>query len=57
MKEKPEVKPEACMACELCIGICPFQVIALKNGVAVIDSEPCGNCRICEMVCPVGAIH
>ena len=50
--DKPIVNSNDCIACEVCIEICPFNVINMEDGKAKINYETCSNCRICQ----VGAI-
>ena len=38
------VNPEKCTGCEECVESCPLDAIAVKDGVASIDPETCGDC-------------
>ncbi|MBW2061230.1 MAG: electron transfer flavoprotein subunit alpha [Deltaproteobacteria bacterium] len=49
------VDPDLCTACEDCIEACPFDAIALKDGLAQAN-EKCNFCGACIDVCPVQAI-
>ncbi len=49
------VIPENCTGCEVCLDSCPFQVIALVDGVASIG-EGCNFCGACVEACPSDAI-
>ncbi|MCJ7764092.1 MAG: FAD-binding protein [Dehalococcoidales bacterium] len=56
-REVAEVVPGKCIGCQLCVGECPANVIAMEDGVAIIDAEGCIGCGKCVDVCPVaGAI-
>jgi 2-oxoglutarate ferredoxin oxidoreductase subunit delta len=55
---------EKCKGCEVCIGACPTQVIALAaqvNGKGyryayMQNPEVCTGCTNCAVVCPDGVI-
>jgi Fe-S-cluster-containing hydrogenase component 2 len=55
--EIPKVNAEECIACEMCIEICPAKTISIVDSKAQIEQEKCKVCRICVMACPVGAIN
>lgn len=50
------VDAEKCTGCETCVGSCPLEAIAMKDGLAVVDPETCGDCGACVDACPVEAI-
>ncbi len=50
------VDAEKCTGCETCVGSCPLEAIAMKDGLAVVDPETCGDCGACVNACPVEAI-
>jgi len=52
----PEVNPDICTGCGICIDNCPMEAITLIDGKAFINEDECTNCRLCESECPVGAI-
>lgn len=52
---KARVDPGRCTGCGSCVAICPFNLIRLENGVAVIGSE-CAGCGVCSPECPTQAI-
>jgi NAD-dependent dihydropyrimidine dehydrogenase PreA subunit len=54
--DTPEVNPEICTGCGICIENCPIQAIELINGKAFINEAECTNCRLCEPQCSFGAI-
>jgi len=35
---------------------CPLEAISMKDGLAVIDPDTCGDCGACIDACPVEAI-
>ncbi len=53
---KPHVEQSRCKGCALCINSCPFNIIRMENGHAVIDSSACRGCGVCIASCPEGAI-
>jgi hypothetical protein len=54
---KPEVNPEKCQACGLCITWCPKEAIDLYDGVARIDLDKCYGCAECIATCRYQAIN
>ncbi len=53
----PQIDPEKCNSCGLCIGVCKDNGLALIDGVVVfIGLDACNWCGLCEAVCPEGAI-
>jgi electron transfer flavoprotein alpha subunit len=55
-KDIAEIIPDKCIACQICIGECPVNVIKMEGDVAKIDAEGCINCGKCFDVCPAGAV-
>jgi len=54
------ITEEACRGCELCVDICPTNVIefAADKKVAVVKQvEDCIACLSCAYICPSGAIE
>ena len=45
-----------CTGCGLCVRECPYEAIALVDGVARIDRGPCTLCGACAENCPESAI-
>jgi len=62
---KPQIHTEPCMACKICIDVCPVDCIALvyspdtedTRGYAQLDQPAnCIACEFCALECPVDAI-
>ncbi len=48
-----------CKSCDLCIDICPRDVLAYKRPKlipVVVDIDACTSCRLCELLCPDWAV-
>ncbi len=58
------VNENYCKGCELCVGACPQEVLALSTvrvtskgyHPAELVGESCTGCGICTIVCPEAAI-
>ena len=59
-----EIIYENCKACDICVDICPQNVLAMRKDskkwegyvVEVIHLEKCTKCMLCEIECPDFAI-
>ncbi len=51
-----EWKEERCIRCGLCVGVCPFDALTLKNNIIWIDEEKCTLCGLCVKGCPTFAL-
>ncbi|MGE2836363.1 4Fe-4S binding protein [Mycobacterium sp. SMC-4] len=53
------VSAQACIACDLCIKVCPTDVFERgPDGVPVIARQSdCQTCFMCEAYCPVDALY
>jgi ferredoxin len=51
-----KVKKDDCVACGVCVDICPEGAITLED-IAVIDKEKCTECATCVDECPSEAIE
>jgi len=55
-----EIDEDACSGCAVCISLCPYGALSLKEGkdhpVAEIDVLKCKRCGVCETACPSVAI-
>ncbi len=54
VRKKCEV---GCIACEVCVRICPFDAIFMEGNLAVLDHERCRVCGLCIPRCPTHAIE
>jgi ferredoxin len=57
---KAKVDPDLCIACELCVSLCP-EVFRMEDGKAVAYADPVppaaeGTCQQAENDCPTDAI-
>ena len=53
------VREDACRGCEMCVDVCPTDVLSFKtdNRKAVVERvEDCIACLSCSYLCPSGAI-
>jgi electron transfer flavoprotein alpha subunit len=55
MSEAPVYVTNDCTGCQICVTICPFGAIEMKDGKAYI-TEACRACGQCVDACPAGAI-
>ncbi len=44
--------PNGCLGLGSCVSVCPFGAIAIKDGLAVVDSSKCTGCGKCVRKCP-----
>lgn len=57
-KFKAENEQDRCVACGVCVKVCPKDAISIYKGCyAVVDEEHCIGCGICEKNCPAGVMH
>jgi 2-oxoglutarate ferredoxin oxidoreductase subunit delta len=64
LKGRIVVNEAYCKGCELCIGVCPQNVMALSTEritakgyhPAELIGEGCTGCAVCAVVCPEAAI-
>ena len=57
---KAVVDAGTCTGCEVCVGTCPVEAIAVDGAVdggkATVNSDACIECGVCVPVCPVSCI-
>jgi electron transport complex protein RnfB len=46
-----------CVGLGNCVRVCPFDAIAIENGVAIVDEKKCTSCGLCVKACPKGIIR
>ncbi|MBF0105771.1 MAG: 4Fe-4S binding protein [Deltaproteobacteria bacterium] len=52
-----EINSVWCKGCEICVDVCPKQVLGMKNFVAeILNDDACNGCQLCELLCPDFAI-
>jgi 2-oxoglutarate ferredoxin oxidoreductase subunit delta len=57
-KIKIKISNTWCKSCEICVDVCPKDVLEMKDFVAVVkDIESCTGCMLCELLCPDFAIE
>ena len=53
----PIINREKCVACGLCVSICPMDVLALEEETVTVNyPDECWHCRACAIDCPNQAI-
>ncbi len=56
-KVKISIVPRYCKGCEICVKLCPAQVLGMEMFlVKVVDIDKCNACMACELRCPDFAI-
>jgi len=56
-KVKISIIPRFCKGCEICVKLCPTQVLGMEMFlVKVLDVDKCTACMACELRCPDFAI-
>lgn len=56
LRTRPVLKPDICVGCGICEGICPAKAITIKNKKAKIDRRKCIRCFCCQEFCPKSAL-
>jgi len=58
MSQMPELNPELCNGCGLCVLVCQGGGLIIENlRVKAVETEECDYCGDCESVCLTGAIN
>lgn len=54
-----KVKPNWCKGCNICVNLCPKNVLELDddNKITIARRENCIKCGQCELRCPDFAIY
>jgi len=52
-----KILKDKCTGCTLCLNVCPFAAISMKEKKAVIDPDKCTLCGACVDSCKFGAIE
>jgi hydrogenase-4 component H len=55
----PHINTDKCISCELCVRVCPHNVLGLDGPLAppiLANPDRCEYTGRCEDVCPTGAI-
>jgi len=63
-KQKPVFNYEQCIACGMCVTVCPVSAIALSvigkddinTNFPALTDRPCTGCGLCKKSCPMDAI-
>ncbi|MBF4467917.1 MAG: 4Fe-4S binding protein [Methanobrevibacter arboriphilus] len=46
-----------CMFCGECAGVCPRNLIEVKESTLIFDENECRDCSTCVKVCPITALE
>ena len=63
-KQKPVFAYESCIACGMCVTVCPVSALSLsvigpdelKTSFPALNDRPCIGCGLCKKTCPMNAI-
>ncbi len=56
VQEQISIDRQKCTGCGVCVVICPYRVISMKDGMAEHSGVACFLCDHCRAVCPQEAI-
>ncbi len=51
-----KVNKHLCTGCGMCVAVCPYDAIALKDGIAEVNEVLCEGCGTCSATCLRAAI-
>ncbi|OEU77232.1 MAG: (4Fe-4S)-binding protein [Desulfuromonadales bacterium C00003107] len=57
LSARPQVDPQRCALCNLCVKHCPPQIMEINKGRLHIDYHRCIGCFCCQELCPHGALQ
>lgn len=57
LRVEPEVNPEKCTGCRVCIKHCPTQAMKLASSHTKINRKKCISCFCCQEFCPHRAVE
>lgn len=58
MKKLAFVDQKHCVACGVCMKVCPKGALSVYRGCyAVVDGGKCVGCGLCAKACPAGLIE
>lgn len=46
-----------CVGLGSCVGVCQFDSIHIKDGIAVVNEDTCTGCNACVQICPKSVIE
>ncbi|MDR2967543.1 MAG: 4Fe-4S binding protein [Methanobacteriaceae archaeon] len=46
-----------CMYCGECAGVCPKNLIEVKEITLIFDDKDCKECNTCVKACPISALE
>ena len=64
IKGRLEIDKQRCKGCEVCLQVCPFQILEMRKEVNskgyhypyLVDTDRCTGCAGCAIVCPDSCI-
>ena len=51
-----QINQDLCTGCGICVDMCAFGALSIKNSKAIVDEATCSLCGACVNACPKGAI-
>jgi len=58
MKKLAVPDKKICVACGVCLKVCPRGAISIYKGCyAMVDETKCVGCSLCAKACPAGCIR